>query len=69
MILRVGLNMFWIRITKSTSVPTVIPSRSTSHTPSHTIAEMVTASSTPTTQLNRASRPTASSAACIAFVL
>jgi hypothetical protein len=69
MTLRVGLNMFWMRRMKKTNVPTVKASRSTSHIPTHTTAEMDTASRTPTTQLNRASSPTESSAAVMAFWL
>ena len=69
MILRVGLNMFWMRMMKKTRVPTLSPWRPTSQFPTHTTAEMDTASSTPTTQLNRASSPTDSRAATMALRL
>ena len=67
MILRVGLNMFWMRRMKKTIVPTLRASRPTSHIPSQTTAEIETASSTPNTQLNPASSPTESSAAAMAL--
>ena len=69
MILRVGLNMFWIRMMNRIRVPTLKALRSTSQIPSQTTAEIETALRTPTTQLNRACRPTDSSAAAMALRL
>ena len=51
-ILRAGLNMFCSSRTNSTSVPIVIASRSTSHTPSQTTAEIASASTRAITKLN-----------------
>ncbi len=51
-ILRAGLNMFCSSRTNSTSVPIVIASRSTSHTPSQTTAEIASASTSAITKLN-----------------
>ena len=69
MILRVGLNMFWISTVNMTSRPTVIVLRSISHRPVHTTAVMESASSRATTQLKRADRLAVSSAASMAFLL
>ena len=68
-ILRAGLNMFCSSRMNSTRVPIVIASRSTSHTPSQTTAEIASASTRAITKLNWAWMLDASTDACMLFAV